>query len=85
MAANTYMPGLVKTKILADEPGLLQRLAIRAAMTVMARTPDASAGEVIATLEVLSSTRAIDHYVAVSKDIERIWDLSTRATDPWMG
>lgn len=97
VAANTYMPGLVKTKILADEPGLLQRLAIRAAMTVMARTPDASAGEVIATLEVLSSTRAIDHYVAVSKDkgqrdlkasaadIERIWDLSTRATDPWMG
>ncbi|MFZ1616634.1 MAG: SDR family NAD(P)-dependent oxidoreductase [Flavobacteriales bacterium] len=94
--ANTYMPGLVKTKILADEPERLQRLAIKVAMRVTARTPQASAEHLIAALDALSSTQARDHYVAVAKDkgqrdlkvsaadIDRIWETSNRATHPWM-
>ncbi|MEZ5191306.1 MAG: SDR family NAD(P)-dependent oxidoreductase [Nocardioides sp.] len=94
--ANTYMPGLVKTKILADEPGRLQRAAIKVAMQVVATTPDVSARHVVAALQSLSATGARDHYVSVKKDkgvrdlaladgdIDRIWRLSHDATERWV-
>ncbi len=95
--ANTYMPGLVKTKILDDEPGRLQRLAIKAAMLVMASTPKDSAERIVAVLDQARASGARDHYFATAKDkgardldateadLERIWALSLRATDPWVG
>lgn len=95
--ANTYMPGLVKTKILADEPGRLQRMAVSVAMRIVATTPETSARRVIGSLGSLDATEARDHYFSVAKDkglrdldlrpgdIERIWRLSNHATDPWAG
>lgn len=93
--ANTYMPGLVKTKILDDEPGRLQRLAIKAAMLVMAATPEQSAAKITATIDAVGRGGLRDHYFsgakdkgvrdlkASSQDIDRIWTLSMSTTDPW--
>ena len=94
--ANTYMPGLVKTKILNDEPGRLQRLAVKAAMLVVAMSPEQAAENVATTISTLSGGDIRDHYFsgaedkgirgieASPQDIDRIWDLGTRVTTPWL-
>ncbi|MEI6621722.1 MAG: SDR family NAD(P)-dependent oxidoreductase [Actinomycetes bacterium] len=94
--ANTYMPGLVKTKILDDEPGRMTRLAIKVGTLVMASSPEESAAKLVATIERASSGDIRDHYYSGAKDkgirnlkastqdILRIWDLSTTTTDPWL-
>ncbi len=94
--ANTYMPGLVKTKILNDEPGRLQRLGIKVAMLVIATTPAESAAKIVATIDTASRGDIRDHYFSRGKDkgtrnlkaspqeIERIWALSMTTTDPWL-
>lgn len=94
--ANTYMPGLVKTKILNDESGRLQRLAVKAAMLVVAMSPEQAAENVATTISTLSGGDIRDHYFSGAKDkgirdiqaspqdIDRLWDLGTRTTNPWL-
>lgn len=93
--ANTFMPGLVKTKILNAEPGRLQRLAIKVGMLVIAKTPQESAAEITTTIGTVSRGGTRDHYFSGAKDkgtrdlkasrqdVERVWALSMTTTDPW--
>lgn len=90
------MPGLVKTKNLKDQPGLLQRLAIQAAMLIAAPTPETADEKVVAAIGRARGGDVRDHYFSGAKDkgtrdlkaskqdIDAIWDLSTTATNPWL-
>jgi hypothetical protein len=90
------MPGLVKTKILSDELGRLQRLADKAAMLVVATSPEQAAESIAATIGTIRGGDIRDHYFSGAKDkgirdieaspqdIDRIWGLGTRVTNPWL-
>ncbi len=91
---NVYMPGLVRTKILASEPQPM-RLVVQLANALMG-VPVPKAGDELALVaEQLRASRAKDAYYARTKrkparnlrerpsDGASLWDLSERLLRPW--
>lgn len=91
---NVFMPGLVKTKILANEPQPM-RLIVQIANVFMGLAPEKSAAEVAFVLEDVATNGRRDAYYARTKlkprrdlkelpgDTEKLLALTDRLLAPW--
>lgn len=92
--ANTYMPGLVRTKILAQEPQPM-RWFVQLAQRVIGVPVDRGGAELAAVVDALRAAPARDAYFARTKrsearalgeqpgDVERVWAHAERALARW--
>jgi retinol dehydrogenase-14 len=90
----TFQPGLVRTKILADEPQPM-RLVVQIANRIIGIRPEQSAGEVATVVEALRREPASDVYYSRTKrkgrrelgeqpgDVEAVWSHAARALARW--
>ena len=91
---NIFMPGLVKTKILANEPQPM-RLVVQIMNVIMGITPERSASELVGTLRHVTERGARDVYFSRGTpkgtralkdqqgDGERLWAETERWLSPW--
>lgn len=94
-ALDSFMPGLVKTKILANEPQPM-RAIVKLANLVMGLPVERSALEVLTTLELARADGVSGQYFARTKpkgvrplkdergDAERLWEVTERLLAPWL-
>lgn len=95
VAMNVFMPGLVKTKILANEP-MPARLIIPIATAIMGVPVEKSGREVVAVIERCANESLRDGYFSRTKfaprralkeqpgDQTRLWDSTHRWLTPWL-
>lgn len=95
LTMNAYMPGLVKTKILASEPQPM-RFVVQLANLFMGLSVEQAAREVLDVVDQVARTGARDVYFArrkrkgarVLKDLpgdgEALWALTGRLLAPWL-
>lgn len=91
---NIYMPGIVKTKILDSEPGLVTRIMIKAVYAVRAVSVEQSAGYVVDVLRDVEEHHRRDAYYSVKKlkprrdlgdlpgDQETLWKVTREILQP---
>jgi hypothetical protein len=91
---NTFMPGLVKTKILANEPQPM-RLFVNIAKFVMGVPVERSGAEVVSAVKQVTKGGHRDGYFSRTsfkgprrlseqpEDGARLWALATRLLQPW--
>jgi hypothetical protein len=91
---NLYMPGIVKTKILATEPQPM-RTAIKIIYALRGKSVEQSAGLIMDAITDIQSKNRRDCYYSVSKlkpmptievkggDGERLWDMTDRMLRPY--
>jgi NAD(P)-dependent dehydrogenase (short-subunit alcohol dehydrogenase family) len=91
---NVYMPGLVRTKILAEEPQPM-RLIVQIANLLVGVRVDRAGKELAGVVERVATSGARDAYFARTKleprrnlreqtgDGERLWALTERLLAPW--
>lgn len=91
---NVYMPGLVRTKILADEPQPM-RLVVQIANLLVGISVEKGGAELAFVVEALRRNGARDAYYARTKlkparnlhelpdDGAKLWALSERLLKPW--
>ncbi len=84
---NIFMPGVVRTKILDDEPGRMQRMMVGVAKAVIGVSPEKSAQQVLSCIEQVTAEGLRDTYFSrarakghrslevSSADGQRVWDL----------
>ncbi len=92
---NTWMPGLVKTKILANEP-MPARLFVQFLSWFIAIPTERSASELCATIDAQRVHPRRDHYISRTKwenqrplgekqgDLGRIWEHAHDALRSWL-
>ena len=89
---SMYVPGLVRTKILADEP-LLQRVIVAVMIRVIGVTPERAADNVVAAADDVVAAGRRDAYYMIDKlgtnrlavaegEPERGWNLTDRLLVP---
>lgn len=91
---NTYMPGLVKTKILANEPQPM-RLFVNIAKLVMGVPVPQSGEEVVSAVTQVATQGHRDGYFSRTKfkgpralkeqpdDAAQLWAMATKLLQPW--
>ena len=84
---NIFMPGIVRTKILDDEPGRMQRMMVGVAKAVIGVSPEKSAQQLLSCVEQVTAEGLRDTYFSrarakghrslevSSADGQRVWDL----------
>jgi NAD(P)-dependent dehydrogenase (short-subunit alcohol dehydrogenase family) len=94
---NVYMPGIVKTKILASEPSLVARTALRAVYAVKAAPVEKSAEYVVGVVQDVEVNARRNAYYSVDKlkpprdlgtkpgDQEKLWALTEHLVGPYLG
>ena len=97
VAMNTYMPGIVKTKILRSEPNVLMRTLLRVIYAVKAAPVEDSAGYVLGVMRDVEEHKLRGAYYSVkalkpSRDLEdrpgdqeALWDLTATLLAPYRG
>ena len=91
---SMYVPGLVRTKILADEP-LLQRVIVAVMIRVIGVTPERTADNVVAAADDVVAAGRRDAYYMIDKlgtnrlpvaegEPERVWNLTDRVLVPYL-
>ncbi len=95
VAMNSYMPGIVKTKILRSEPNLLMRTLVRVIYAVKAATVEDSAGYVLGVMRDVEEHKQRGAYYSVKAlkpprdledrpgDQEALWDLTATLLAPY--
>jgi retinol dehydrogenase 12 len=93
--ANIYMPGLVRTKILANEPQPM-RTIVRVANLIVGISVDKAADNVFATMRTVDATAAKGETFAWRKqrkpldlkmqpgEAERVWSLTMDLLEPYI-
>jgi NAD(P)-dependent dehydrogenase (short-subunit alcohol dehydrogenase family) len=93
---NLYMPGIVKTKILDSEPGLVTRTVIKAVYAVRAASVEQSASYVVDVLRDVEEHHRRDAYYSVRTlkprrdlgdlpgDQEALWELTRELLQPYL-
>ena len=97
VAMNSYMPGIVKTKILRSEPNVLMRTLLRVVYAAKAATVEDSAGYVLGVMRDVEEHKRRSAYYAVKTlkpprdledrpgDQEALWDLTATLLAPYRG
>ena len=95
VAMNSYMPGIVKTKILRSEPNVLMRTLLRVVYAAKAATVEDSAGYVLGVMRDVEEHKRRSAYYAVKTlkpprdledrpgDQEALWDLTATLLAPY--
>ncbi len=95
VAMNSYMPGIVKTKILRSEPNLLMRTLVRVIYAVKAATVEDSAGYVLGVMRDVEEHKQRGAHYSVKAlkpprdledrpgDQEALWDLTATLLAPY--